>query len=119
MGCRQEASLEEHPGLLGGSWVVLSGVISRVTILITHLPGFITTHEPPSRGQLTGSLHKLCCIGMAWKVTLSLTISMSKPASQADNGGRKDVAVYENGGPNIQPKIMLLRPFILVQRMRL
>ena len=39
-------------GLLGGSWVVISGVISpliwaiiKVTLLITPL---ITTHEPPS-----------------------------------------------------------------------
>ena len=40
-------------GILGGSWVVISGVISRVTILITHIRGLITllitTHEPPSR----------------------------------------------------------------------
>ena len=40
-------------GLLGGSWVVISRVISRVTILITHIRGLITplitTHEPPSR----------------------------------------------------------------------
>ena len=39
-------------GLLGGSWVVRSGVISRVTIVITHIRGLITplitTHEPPS-----------------------------------------------------------------------
>ena len=42
-------------GLLGGSWVVISGVISPlmqvrtiVTLLITLL---ITTHEPPSRLQ--------------------------------------------------------------------
>ena len=39
--------------LLGVSWVVISGVISRVTIVITHIRGlitpFITTHEPPSR----------------------------------------------------------------------
>ena len=37
---------------LEGSWVVISGVISRVTIVITHIRGFITlrrpTHEPPS-----------------------------------------------------------------------
>ena len=40
-------------GLLGGSWVVISGVtspltwvISIVTLLITLL---ITSHEPPSR----------------------------------------------------------------------
>ena len=36
----------------GGSWVVISGVISRVTIVITHIRGLITilitTHEPPS-----------------------------------------------------------------------
>ena len=40
--------------VLGGSWVVISGVISRVTRLITHIRGLITllitTHEPPSRG---------------------------------------------------------------------
>ena len=42
-------------GLLGGSWVVISGVISPliwvitiVTLLITPL---ITTHEPPSNWQ--------------------------------------------------------------------
>ena len=39
--------------LLGGSWVVLSRVISRVTILITHIKGLrtplVTTPEPPSR----------------------------------------------------------------------
>ena len=38
--------------ILGGSWVVISGVISRVTIVITHIRGlmtpFMTTHEPPS-----------------------------------------------------------------------
>ena len=42
--------------LLGGSWVVISGVISRVTIIITPIRGLITplitTHEPPS-GALT------------------------------------------------------------------
>ena len=39
--------------LLGGSWVVISGVIIRVTIAITQIRGLITplftTHEPPSR----------------------------------------------------------------------
>ena len=38
--------------LLGGSWVAISGVISRVTILTTHIRGLITllitTREPPS-----------------------------------------------------------------------
>ena len=39
--------------LLGGSWVVVSRVISRVAIVITYIRGLITplitTHEPPSR----------------------------------------------------------------------
>ena len=38
--------------LVGGSWVVISGAISRVTVVITHIRGLrtllITTHEPPS-----------------------------------------------------------------------
>ena len=38
---------------LAGSWVVISGVISRVTVSITHITGLITplitTYEPPSR----------------------------------------------------------------------
>ena len=42
-----------QPMLLGGSWVVISGVISRVTIVVTHMrrliTPLITTHEPPSR----------------------------------------------------------------------
>ena len=37
---------------LGGSWLV-SGVISRVTVIITHIGGHISplihTHEPPRR----------------------------------------------------------------------
>ena len=37
---------------LGRSWVVISGVLSRVTFVITHVRGLITalitTHEPPS-----------------------------------------------------------------------
>ena len=44
--------------VLGGSWVVISGVISpliwviiTVTLLITPL---ITTHEPPSRCRCVG-----------------------------------------------------------------
>ena len=41
-------------GLLGGSWVVITRVISRATVVKTHIRGFITplitTHEPPSRG---------------------------------------------------------------------
>ena len=36
--------------VLGGSWVDISGVISRVTTVISHIRGLITplitTHEP-------------------------------------------------------------------------
>ena len=39
--------------MLGGSWVVISRVISRVTMVATYIRGLITplvtTHEPPSR----------------------------------------------------------------------
>ena len=39
--------------ILGGSWGVISGVISKATVIITHIRGLITplmtTHEPPSR----------------------------------------------------------------------
>ena len=38
--------------ILGGSWVVISGLISKVTIVITHIKGLITpliaAHEPQS-----------------------------------------------------------------------
>ena len=38
--------------ILGGSWVDISGVIGRVTIVITHIRGLITlriaTHQPLS-----------------------------------------------------------------------
>ena len=43
---------------LGGSWVVISGVISRVALGITHIreliTPFITAHEPPSKRSRTG-----------------------------------------------------------------
>ena len=42
-------------GLLGGSWVVISGAISPLIWVITIdtllIPPLITTHEPPSRGS--------------------------------------------------------------------
>ena len=49
----------ESPGILGlvlgGSWVVISGVISKVTIVMTHIRGLITllitAHEPPSSSR--------------------------------------------------------------------
>ena len=50
---RQDRNAGLSSPLLGGSWVVVSGVISKVTIVITHIRGLITiliitTHEPPS-----------------------------------------------------------------------
>ena len=45
------------PSILGGSWVVITRVITRVTILITHIRGLITplitTHEPSSSYTVT------------------------------------------------------------------
>ena len=45
-------------GVLGGSWVVISRAISRITIVIIHIRGLITslitTHEPPSIGSFFG-----------------------------------------------------------------
>ena len=39
--------------ILGGSWVVISRVIGRITRVITHIRGLITqlrtAHEPPSK----------------------------------------------------------------------
>ena len=49
--------------LLGGSWLVLSRTISRVTILITYNRGLITplitAHEPPSRLSTVYYLHRV------------------------------------------------------------
>ena len=46
--------------ILGGSWVVICGVVSRVTIIITHISGLIapllTTHEPPSNSRAHSAL---------------------------------------------------------------
>ena len=36
--------------LTRGTWVLIGGVISKVTIVISHVRGLITTHEPPGRG---------------------------------------------------------------------
>ena len=54
----QNGTTEEPRFVLGSSWVVISGVISKVAILITLIRGLITplmtTHEPPSKvGQIS------------------------------------------------------------------
>ena len=53
-------ALLPSPTVLGGSWVVRSRVISRVTLTITHIRGLIapliTTPEPPSRSLVYGPL---------------------------------------------------------------
>ena len=60
------------PRVLGGSWVVIKGAISRVTIIITHIRGLITpvitAHEPPSKAFTSelsrfsvGGLHLSSC----------------------------------------------------------
>ena len=72
-----ERDLEGYQkGLLGGSWLVISGVISRVTIGITHIRGLmtplITTHEPPSR-VLKGLLYgQALCYRGRWTLRASV-----------------------------------------------
>ena len=58
LASRRKTLNVQSDALLGGSWVVISGVISRVPLkgsLITHIRGlvtpFITTHEPPSKPE--------------------------------------------------------------------
>ena len=44
--------------VLGGPWVVINGVISKVSILIPHIRGLVTpltTPEPPSKARKVGS----------------------------------------------------------------
>ena len=57
--------------LLGGSCVVISGLISRVTIVMAHIYGpitpLITTHEPPSMVPIEVPVHK--CLLRAPKPT--------------------------------------------------
>ena len=52
-GSRSLRPLPCTPTPLGGSWVAISGVTSRITIVITPVRGLvtplITTHEPPSK----------------------------------------------------------------------
>ena len=52
--------------LLGGSWVDISRVVSRVAILITHIRGLITplttTYEPPSTVLITAFITNLTTI---------------------------------------------------------
>ena len=49
---RTRLHLQGPRPLLGGSWLVISGVIIRITIVLTHFRALIdlliTTHEPPS-----------------------------------------------------------------------
>ena len=50
--------------VLGGSWLGISRVISRITFVITYIKGlitpFITSHEPPSRFSGPGCILRLC-----------------------------------------------------------
>ena len=59
MASRRVDSSSAGWGVLGGSWVVISGVINRVTIVTTRISGLmtllLTTHEPPSTGRFMNS----------------------------------------------------------------
>ena len=88
-------------GLLGGSWVVISGVISRVTIVITQIRGLIapltTTHEPPSGVQgLQSSGFRACEVSgsgsrasgsILIKLHTSLIIRLLTPLVSMDSQG--------------------------------
>ena len=49
--------------MLGGSWVVISGVTIKATIIIAHIRGLITplitTHQPPSGVREGPGLHPM------------------------------------------------------------
>ena len=51
--CRYGCNKTSGQSSFTGSWVVISRLISRVTMLITHIRVLITpltaTHEPPSK----------------------------------------------------------------------
>ena len=64
---------------LGGSWVIRSGVISRVAVLITRIRGLraplTATHEPPSRdlgsgfrGSAVGVLKSFGALGSGMRI---------------------------------------------------
>ena len=48
--------------VLGGSWVVISGITTKITIVPTHIRGLITvlitTDEPPSKTEIQTALLK-------------------------------------------------------------
>ena len=65
--------------LLGGSGVVIGRVISRVTILITHIRGLITplitTPEPPIReSRMSESVCKSVCVPGSFSVIVSIAM---------------------------------------------
>ena len=70
--------------VLGGSWAVISGVISRVTIVITHIGGLITllitTHEPPSRGGVITGIGVWLAVSCYKTVSKSTTVDDINPA---------------------------------------
>ena len=79
---------EKHPKsqvqvVLGGSWVVIGGVISKVTIVITHIGGLKTplviTHEPASRaGKPTVVLGQELLVNIEWSIWWFVTEQPSK-----------------------------------------
>ena len=68
--------------VLGGSWVVISGVISRVTLIVTHIrrrvTPLISTHEPPSKADLLFQNLKdtrVRYLGLSWQYRQGLCFS--------------------------------------------
>ena len=87
-----------HSLQLGGSWVDMSGIISRVTRHTTHtkglIPLLITTHEPPRKKPGGRSGPKICTLSLVLGMTLTCPWNFdyeatlnSKPSSLGLEGG--------------------------------
>ena len=83
--------------VLGGSWVVISGVISRVTIVITP---FITAHEPPSSQALIADFavskrfHVYCAISAAINITTVLRAAFIIPLWELQDKRHPNVRLW-------------------------
>ena len=93
-GSERKVDSRIRPWLLRGSWVVISGVISRVAILITHIRGLIilllTTHEPPSRVKGIG-FEGFC------RESGVLNLKAQDPKSQASSFGHCESRCVSKG----------------------
>ena len=107
-------------GRLGGSWVVISRVISRITIVISYTRGLITplitttTHDPPSRAPLRISLSvqgPLCCRNAYSRILIRTTSIVC--------GGLLSVWISVYTGFDYHRELNLVAEFISPKKYRL